>query len=385
MTKSEILKTLYANGYTAYFVGGCVRDLILEKTPNDFDVATSATPDKIKQIFSSCKFVCAGEKHGTIGILCDDGLIEVTTFRKESNYSDFRHPDEVIFTTLLNEDLARRDFTCNAIAMDVNGDIIDIFGGQEDIKNKLIRTVGNADKRFSEDALRILRAFRFAAQCDFEIEQNTLISACSLAKNLRFISKERIFAELTKMLSSCACYKILPQALDVFLAIFPTLKKEHWQQICLNASLVNQNGILLLACILKYCDFKKELNDLKADSATKNTVTFLLTQTLTSENAITKKIGIYGFKNVKLLGEFINILSKNPSDDLLKKIDACKDNICNVKQLKLNGNDVKSLGIKDKNIGLALEFLLDACIDKKCNNSRKELLNYLENSINMFK
>ncbi len=385
MNKMEILKTLSSYGYNSYFVGGCVRDFLLNKTPNDFDITTSATPDKIKEVFASCKLVCAGEKHGTIGVLCDEELVEVTTFRKESAYSDFRHPDKVIFTSQLEEDLARRDFTCNAMAMDFDGNIIDIFGGQKDIKNKLIRCVGDAEKRFLEDALRVLRAFRFAAQCDFNIEQHTLASACALAENLRFISKERIFTELVKMLSSPACYKIMPQALPVFLAVFPTLKKEYWQQICKDIYLCNQNIILSLACILKHCDAKRELADLKADSVTKNTVLFLLSNTLKDRRDIIKKIGVFGFKNVCLLGKFIVINSKTENQDLLKTINACRDEICSVKQLKISGNDIKALGIKDKNIGLALEFLLDACIDKKCANTREELLDYLKNSILMFK
>lgn len=385
MTKIEILKILSNNGYQAFFVGGCVRDFILDAIPTDFDVATSATPDKIKQIFSDFKLVYAGEKHGTIGIICDDGLIEVTTFRKESTYSDFRHPDKVIFTQNLEQDLARRDFTCNAMAMDFNGNIIDIFGGQQDIKNKLIRCVGNPHTRFSEDALRILRAVRFASQCNFEIEATTLDCACLLAENLRFISKERIWAELKKTLKSPFCYKVLSKTLPVFLSIFPTLQKDAWQQICLNISLCNQNVNLSLACILKYCDFKAELNQLKTDLATKNTVLFLLTNTLKDKSDIIKKMGVWGFENVCLLGKFITINDKNISQDLLKNIYESKNEICSVKQLKTNGNDIKKLGVTDKNIGLALEFLLDAVIDKKCNNLRDELLNYLENSINMFK
>lgn len=385
MTKTQILKILSDNGYKAYLVGGCVRDLVLKKTPNDFDIATSALPRQVSELFFNSKLVLSGQKHGTIGIVCDEGLVEVTTFRKESTYSDFRHPDQVVFTKELKEDLARRDFTCNAMAMDADGIIIDIFGGQNDIQNKLIRCVGDADKRFLEDALRILRAVRFAAQCDFEIEQNTLASACALSKNLHLISKERIFEELKKTFKSQYCHKIMQQTLPIFSSIFPSLQKDAWQQICTNISQCRQNIYLSLACILKHCDFLAELNHLKADSKTKNTVLFLLTNSLEDRRDIIKKIGVRGFENVCLLGEFITINDKSISKDLLKTIFACKDELCSAKQLKIDGNTVKSLGISDKNIGFALNFLLNACIDKKCNNTQEELLNYLEISIDMFK
>lgn len=386
MFETEILKTLSANGFKAYFVGGCVRDFCRRMPPNDFDVATSATPDKIKQIFAACKLVCAGEKHGTIGIIGKNGeYAEVTSFRTESTYSDLRHPDKVSFTDRLEEDLSRRDFTCNAMAMDANGNIIDLFGGQEDIKNKIIRCVGDAEKRFCEDALRILRAVRFAAQCDFEIEANTLSAANKLANNLSFVSGERIFAELNRTLSCPASYKVLAKTLPVFLSIFPSLKAEHWDKIVEQIRQAKANPLLALACILQYCDFYKELKELKSDNKTKNTILFLLTNTLKNETDIRKKIGVFGFDNVLLLGSFISVTADADTSALLDKILSSKDKLCSVSQLAISGNDVKALGIKGKSIALALDFLLTACIEGKCANNRTSLLKLLGNSINMLK
>ena len=195
-----IIDELEKNGFEGYAVGGCVRDSILNLKPKDWDITTSAKPEDVKRIFK--KTIDTGLKHGTVTVRRSGESFEVTTYRIDGEYSDGRHPDNVIFTNSLLEDLKRRDFTINAMAYNPKTGIVDEFGGVEDLKNRIIRCVGNAKERFSEDALRILRAVRFAARFDFEIEEKTLKAMKELSENLSLISKERVYSELDKLLVS---------------------------------------------------------------------------------------------------------------------------------------------------------------------------------------
>lgn len=197
---SEIINTLQANGHEAYAVGGCVRDSILGRTPDDWDITTSATPLETKELFK--RTFDTGIEHGTITVLLDKDAFEVTTYRVDGKYEDSRHPKEVTFTRSLSEDLLRRDFTINAMAYNDTEGLVDIFGGMGDLANRTIRCVGNAEARFGEDALRILRAVRFASQLGFEIEEETKQGIQKLAPTLANISAERIQVELIKMLIS---------------------------------------------------------------------------------------------------------------------------------------------------------------------------------------
>lgn len=195
-----ILSTLTDAGEEAYLVGGCVRDLLLGRRINDWDITTSARPDTVEALFE--KTVPTGIAHGTVTVILQKIKAEVTTFRTEGKYKDHRHPDAVQFVGRLDEDLARRDFTVNAMAMDVHGRITDLHGGREDLERKLIRCVGNAEARFTEDALRMFRAYRFSAQLGFEIDgeiKNAVLSCHSFAREL---SAERIRDELEKLLVS---------------------------------------------------------------------------------------------------------------------------------------------------------------------------------------
>ena len=197
---NTIIHTLQEHGYEAYAVGGCVRDSILGRVPDDWDITTSATPLETKSLFA--KTFDTGIEHGTITVLMDKDAFEVTTYRVDGKYEDSRHPSEVTFTRSLSEDLLRRDFTINAMAYNENEGLVDIFGGMQDLENQTIRCVGNAKARFGEDALRILRAVRFAAQLGFEIEEETKEAIIALAPTLANISAERIQVELIKMLVS---------------------------------------------------------------------------------------------------------------------------------------------------------------------------------------
>lgn len=196
----KIITTLQMHGYEAYAVGGCVRDSVLGRAPGDWDITTSAMPEETKRLFH--KTFDTGIEHGTVTVLLDHEGFEVTTYRIDGEYEDSRHPKEVTFTRNLREDLLRRDFTINAMAYNEKDGLVDIFGGMEDLEKGIIRCVGTAKERFREDALRILRGIRFAAQLDFEIEEATRDAMSELASTLRNISAERIQAELVKLLVS---------------------------------------------------------------------------------------------------------------------------------------------------------------------------------------
>lgn len=193
-----VLEEIQAHGFEAYFVGGSVRDALLNKPIHDVDIATSAYPEEIKQIFP--RTIDVGIDHGTVLVLSGDEQYEITTFRTESTYQDFRRPDNVTFVRSLKEDLKRRDFTINALAMDVTGEIIDLFDGMEDLKQQIIRAVGNPKERFHEDALRMMRGLRFASQLDFTIEIETLAAIQEFHSLLEKISVERIQVEFIKLL-----------------------------------------------------------------------------------------------------------------------------------------------------------------------------------------
>lgn len=196
----QIIEKLQKNGYEAYIVGGCVRDSVLGKEPNDWDITTSAKPNEIKDLFK--RTIDTGIMHGTVTVLIDHVGYEVTTYRVDGVYEDHRRPKEVSFTASLTEDLKRRDFTINAMAYNDEEGIVDIFGGREDLDKGIIRCVGEASKRFDEDALRILRAVRFSAQLGFQIEEDTQIAMKNQARFLKDISAERIQVELTKLITS---------------------------------------------------------------------------------------------------------------------------------------------------------------------------------------
>ena len=196
----KIINVLQSAGYEAWAVGGCVRDSILHREPDDWDITTSARPEQVKVLFH--RTVDTGIQHGTVTVLMDRVGYEVTTYRIDGEYEDSRHPKEVTFTASLQEDLRRRDFTINAMAYNEEAGLVDIFGGIEDISKKVIRCVGDAKERFTEDALRMMRAVRFSAQLGYDIEEATRLAICELSQTLEKISAERIRTELLKLLVS---------------------------------------------------------------------------------------------------------------------------------------------------------------------------------------
>lgn len=218
------INLLQSAGFEAYAVGGCVRDSLLGKTPNDWDITTSAKPEDMKSVFADFHCIDTGIKHGTVTVVIDGEPLEITTFRLDGEYEDNRHPKSVTFTSNLGADLGRRDFTVNAMAYSKKTGTVDLFGGQNDLKNKIIRCVGDPDRRFNEDVLRILRALRFASALDFEIEEKTaqsLLKNCALLGN---ISEERIAKELLKLVCGKGAKRILTDFAPVLFEILPELQ-----------------------------------------------------------------------------------------------------------------------------------------------------------------
>lgn len=197
---ANIIQILESAGYEAYAVGGCVRDSILGREPNDWDITTSALPEQVKELFSYT--IDTGIQHGTVTVMLHHVGYEVTTYRVDGEYEDSRHPKQVTFTASLEEDLKRRDFTINAMAYNDRAGVVDLFGGKKDLENGIVRAVGDAKERFTEDALRMMRAVRFAAQLGYCIDKNTLVAIQEMAPTLEKISAERIQTELVKLLTS---------------------------------------------------------------------------------------------------------------------------------------------------------------------------------------
>lgn len=221
---AEVLDRLNASGEEAYIVGGAVRDSVMGKQPHDYDIATSATPDRVKRIFSDKRIIETGIKHGTVTLLNGELSPEITTYRCDGIYTDGRHPDRVTFSDSLEADLQRRDLTVNALAYNEQSGLVDMFGGVNDIKNGIIRCVGEPGKRFTEDRLRVLRAIRFASRLGFELDKATAEAVHSFASELDELSRERVFSELCKLLCGKSCEKCLAEYKDVIFAVIPALE-----------------------------------------------------------------------------------------------------------------------------------------------------------------
>lgn len=219
----EILERIERAGFSSYVVGGCVRDYLMGMTPHDFDITTSAAPNETKLIFADCRVIETGIKHGTVTVLYKGISTEITTFRVDGGYSDGRHPDSVAFSRNIEDDLSRRDFTMNGIAFNPKTGYVDPFGGKEDITAGVIRCIGEADKRFSEDALRVVRALRFSAVLGFSIEEKTAAAMIAHKNALCKISVERIFSELKRLLCGNEVMRVLMDFSEIFARIIPAL------------------------------------------------------------------------------------------------------------------------------------------------------------------
>ena len=375
-----ILNELYKNGYEGYIVGGCVRDHLMGKEPHDYDITTSALPEEVKEIFPHT--VDTGIQHGTVTVIIDKTGYEITTYRIDGEYKDNRHPEEVIFTDRLSGDLSRRDFTINAIAYnDVKG-YVDLFGGIEDIKRRVIRGVGEPAKRFQEDALRMMRAVRFSAQLDFAIEENTLNALKENADLIRNISIERIREEFFKLilsdhnerldilLNSGMTEHFLPEILD---------KKFDYGKI----NSLSRDIVVRLAYIfygIEWGNVKKIMKRLRTDNKSMAAVTLISKYTdyeITDLYSMRKLVSLVG-ENIKRVIEVMCAVKNYDSEMYFNMLEEIKNDCCSLKDLELSGNDLIERGIRGKLVGEALNKALDYVMREPQKNQKDILIDYIK-------
>ncbi len=373
---SFILNKLRDNGYLSYVVGGAVRDYLLGKNPTDYDITTNALPSEIKRIFSNYYQIDTGMKHGTIMVVIHKNMYEITTFRKETQYCDHRHPSQVTFIDNLYEDLSRRDFTINAMAF--FDKVYDYFGGQDDINSKIIRTVNNPFERFDEDALRILRAIRFSCKLDYEIEEVTKKAILYKKNDLNFVSKERIYQEFIKIMMGNT-KRILP-FYEVFKVIIPTIEENHFIE---NVSLINEATTLevKISIFLKdNSDYLNILKDFKFSNLMIKEISTIIESKdiaiINDEYFIKKLLNKYGSRYIKKIIEFHKILYGTLiSDDLLSKaLNSCYT----IKDMDIDGFDLISLKIQPKNRSRLLNEILEEILKNNLENNKESIFEYIK-------
>ncbi len=371
-----ILRILNEAGYEAYAVGGCVRDSLLGRKPGDWDITTSARPEEVKACFR--RTVDTGIAHGTVTVMMGSTGYEVTTYRIDGAYTDARHPESVAFTTLLSEDLLRRDFTVNAMAYNETEGLVDLFNGREDLENKVIRAVGEPLERFSEDALRIMRCIRFSAQLDFTIDEATFRAAGTLADTLSKISRERIRDELVKTLMSDHPERTaLFDDVGAMPWIFPDFSLRREERLTLLKEMPCDR-ILRLCAFLSGLDKEAALvvlKDLKFDNDTMNRTAAILdfsAGTFSSdEKALRHLLAAFGTQDIERLLCFTKNEALLPD---VRRILSRGDCI-SLKTLAVTGRDLMDAGMKPgREMGRILETLLDKVLDEPELNTREKLL-----------
>ncbi|MGN1480677.1 CCA tRNA nucleotidyltransferase [Porcipelethomonas sp.] len=430
----DILNHLEKNGFEAYIVGGCVRDFFLSKTPHDFDITTNALPEEIKKCLDEYSKTDYGEKHGTVAVIAGGHSVEITTYRIDGKYTDSRHPDNVFFTSSLNEDLKRRDFTINSMAVNKEGILTDPFNGKNDLGNGIIRTVGNAHDRFSEDALRILRAIRFSSQLGFRIENETSMAVHSLKYLIKNISMERIREEFIKIVTGKNSEKVLREYADVIAVFIPEIKASFgfrqyspyhkydvWEHtihaVSAAAEIKKVKIAMFFHDISKPECFKMDENGrghfkghaqksaLKAVEILKrlkfshndiNDIVYIISHhsdELNTKAEIKMLLNQIGEEN------FFNLLDVQRADSMSKQ-DFCRERLkktdvqektaikiienkeCyRLKDLAVNGNDLIKLGLKNEQIGLMLNKVLNEIINEKLENSKEFITKYIISTI----
>ena len=380
-----ILDKMKESGYSAHVVGGSVRDSLIGRPLDDFDITTNATPDQTKAVFEDYKTVDTGIKHGTVTLVLSGVPYEITTYRVDGDYKDNRHPDSVTFTDRLEEDLARRDFTVNAMAYDLVFGLSDPFGGREDAKGKLIRAVGDPKVRFDEDALRILRALRFASVLGFHIEDATAAAARELAKHLESISKERVYTELKKLIMGVDATKILAEYSEIFEIILGGIVIEKLPEKAL-FDIADYYSRLASIFLLNTPDpvayAEQILTDLKTDKFTRtHTISVLSAYNNVSFDerrcalVALAKYGKEVTEGVLALGILMGRFSDRDSVILTDALECGVP--CTIGGLDIRGTDLIALGIKGEKIGEALNSLLFAVIDGRVENEKDALRSYI--------
>lgn len=379
-----VLDRLHDQGFQAYVVGGCVRDTLLGKQPKDWDVCTNALPQEMQRVFADCHVVETGLQHGTLTVMINHEPYEVTTFRVDGEYTDHRHPDEVIFVADVKDDLSRRDFTVNAMAWSPNTGLVDAFGGQEDLAAGIIRCVGDPRKRFDEDALRIMRALRFASVYGFTIDPATDAAIHELKDTLIGVAAERIRVELLKLLCGQGAGDILRAYPDVMQVIMPPLAEVDWDATVAAVENVEASSETLRLTMLLHqlspADAKAVLMSLKPDNATRDCVLMLVTNQdydfQPTRYSMLKALSLFGETETYELLAVRKAKGMTDSEALADVLgDVLLDEVCySVKNMTVNGRDLMALGAKGKAVGESLNYLLGLLLEEKLPNERDALL-----------
>ena len=379
-----ILDSMKKQGFTAHVVGGSVRDSLIGRTLGDFDITTNALPEETKSVFKDERTIDTGIKHGTVTLVLDGIPYEITTYRVDGEYNDNRHPDSVTFTDRLEEDLARRDFTVNAMAYNPDTGLSDPFGGRLDAERRLIRAVGDPYKRFDEDALRILRALRFASVLGFEIEKTTAAAARERAHLLASISKERVYTELKKLIMGTDAVKILTEYSAVIAPLLCGLDvvKLPEKELFDGADIIARFAVLFLYNSADPAPHsERTFTELKSDKLTRSRVFLALDAinrvNLSSESAALSALADHGVDTVKdvlALGILAGKFTVREEHTLASAISSGKPYM--ISHLAVKGGDVASLGFKGEKIGEALRSLLAAVIVGKTENEKTALIEY---------
>lgn len=395
-----VLDRLNNAGYEAYAVGGSVRDSLLGVPVNDWDVTTSALPEETEQVFRGFRVIETGIRHGTVTVVSEGHNIEITTYRCDGAYADNRHPENVVFVRDIKEDLLRRDFTVNAMAYSPRDGLRDVSGGMKDLENRVIRAVGDAHTRFSEDGLRVMRAVRFASQLCFTIESATRDAVLADRYLLKNISSERLFSELKKTLAGRGVTETLIEYGSVISTFIPELvpltEKDTalWEQTCRAAGAVKNDTVLRLSALFSSVgkDAAAEaLARLKADRKTAETVTLLVgladAELPRSKPQTRRMIHGVGEENLVRLLDLRRAMSAAAGDTdsgdterisaWISEIAADGDCV-SLKSLAVGGKDVLSLGVRPEDVGTLLNAALYAVMDERLPNRKNELMTYIK-------
>ena len=433
----EVLRRLEAAGFEAWCVGGCVRDALQGVAPHDWDICTNALPNQTIKAFKGYSVIPTGIKHGTVTVLIEKNPIEITTYRTDGGYSDHRRPDNVSFVRDVKHDLERRDFTMNAICLNLKGELYDPFDGQDDIKRKIIRCVGDPKKRFDEDALRILRAIRFASKTGFEIEKETAGAAFQMRSLLENVSAERLYSEFKALLVGRNVTKVLLEYKEIIAQIVPEITPcfgfkqnnphhcyDVWEHIARSVSFSRPEPLIRLVMVFHdigkpdmFFEDEKGVSHFKLHQLKSAEYAGVILKRFNCDNYTRKRvcalikehdnrIGI-GRKSVKKFISkydydfFMDYLEVRRADTLAQSdfkreqklkelddlaliaIDVKEENDClKLNDLAVGGNEMIALGLKGSQIGDMLKFLLEEVVEERLSNEANKLIDAAERKMN---
>lgn len=381
----KALQLLEESGFESYIVGGSVRDFCMHTPPHDFDITTASSPEETKKVFHACRVIPTGEKHGTVTVMMYGEPLEITTFRKDGDYLDGRHPEKVEFTSAIEEDLLRRDFTVNAMAYSPLRGMKDPFGGQSDLKRKLLRCVGDADRRFHEDALRLLRALRFAARLCFDIEESTHNALLNLAPLIEKVSRERVLSELNGLLLARDFERVMAVYRPVIECAVPEIRsipQADYLSALRAMTRLDLDLSLRWAALLHPLGEEKAyqtLKNLKAPNRLCEDASRLAGHALSPITVQTAKVFMnrLGEDLAKQLSRLQGALNVIPDADAVRaEIDRVLESgeCYTLANLAVTGNDLKAIGVTGRDIGKTLNLLLEKVMAGKLPNEKEALL-----------